>query len=170
MVMQQANMAMMLMGKVARPDTGEITKDLQAARYFIDQLEMLEAKTKGNLSKEESGLLKQTLMSCQMTFRAGGGRTRWPPRHRPLLPRKRTKPKLQRPHRRRADAWARSDRRRREQEEVFEEILGGVVFRLFAAAGFGDGWEYGRLEPFLRERIVCRKTGWGAGGPVDFSG
>ena len=68
MVMQQANMAMMLMGKVARPDTGEITKDLQAARYFIDQLEMLEAKTKGNLSKEESGLLKQTLMSCQLTF------------------------------------------------------------------------------------------------------
>ena len=68
MIMQQANMAMMLMGKVARPDTGEITKDLQAARYFIDQLEMLEAKTKGNLSKEESSLLKQTLMSCQMTF------------------------------------------------------------------------------------------------------
>lgn len=68
MVMQQANMAMMLMGKVARPDTGEITKDLQAARYFIDQLEMLEAKTKGNLSKEETTLLKQTLMSCQLTF------------------------------------------------------------------------------------------------------
>ena len=68
MVMQQANMAMMLMGKVARPDTGEITKDLQAAKYFIDQLEMLEAKTKGNLSKEESGLLKQTLMSCRLTY------------------------------------------------------------------------------------------------------
>jgi acyl-coenzyme A thioesterase PaaI-like protein len=68
MIMQQANMAMMLMGKVARPDTGEIKKDLEAARYFIDQLEMLEAKTRGNLSKEESGLLKQTLMSCRLTY------------------------------------------------------------------------------------------------------
>jgi hypothetical protein len=68
MVMQQANMAMMLMGKVARPDTGEVKKDLEAARYFIDQLEMLEAKTRGNLSKEESGLLKQTLMSCRLTY------------------------------------------------------------------------------------------------------
>jgi len=68
MVMQQANMAMMLMGKVARPDTGEVSKDLQAARYFIDQLEMLEAKTKGNLSKEETALLKQTLMSCRLTY------------------------------------------------------------------------------------------------------
>jgi len=68
MVMQQANMAMMLMGKIARPDTGEVSKDLQAARYFIDQLEMLEAKTRGNLSKEETALLKQTLMSCRLTY------------------------------------------------------------------------------------------------------
>jgi len=68
MIMQQANMAMMLMGKIARPDTGETAKDLQAAQYFIDQIEMLEAKTKGNLSNEESGLLKQTLMSCRLAF------------------------------------------------------------------------------------------------------
>ena len=62
LVMQQANMAMMLLGKVAHPETGKTIKDLEAARLFIDQLEMLDAKTKGNLSKEESGLLKQSLM------------------------------------------------------------------------------------------------------------
>jgi len=68
MVMQQSNMAMMLMGKVAHPESGKTIQDMDAARMFIDQLEMLEAKTKGNLTKEESNLLKQSLMSLRLTF------------------------------------------------------------------------------------------------------
>lgn len=68
LVMQQSNMALMLLGKVAHPETGEVVKDLEAARLFIDQLEMLEAKTKGNLTKEESGLLKQSLMTLRLSF------------------------------------------------------------------------------------------------------
>lgn len=68
LIMQQSNMAMMLMGKVAHPETGQVTKDMEAAKLFIDLLDMLEAKTKGNLSKEEAGLLKQTLMSLHLTF------------------------------------------------------------------------------------------------------
>jgi len=68
MVMQQSNMAMMLMGKVAHPQTGETHQDIEAAKLFIDQLEMIENKTKGNLSKEEANLLKQTLMHLHMTF------------------------------------------------------------------------------------------------------
>jgi hypothetical protein len=68
LVMQQANMAMMLLGKVAHPETGKVVKDIDAARLFIDQLEMLEAKTKGNLTKEESMLLKQSLMSLRLGF------------------------------------------------------------------------------------------------------
>ncbi len=68
LVMQQANMAMMLLGKVAHPETGQVVQDLDAARLFIDQLEMLEAKTKGNLTKEESGLLKQSLMTLRLAF------------------------------------------------------------------------------------------------------
>ena len=68
LVMQQANLAMMLMGKVPHPESGRSTKDLEAARLFIDQLEMLEAKTKGNLTSQESGLLKQSLMSLRMAF------------------------------------------------------------------------------------------------------
>jgi len=68
LVMQQANMAMMLMGKIAHPQSGETVKDIEAARLFVDQLEMLEAKTKGNLTKEEEGLLKQSLMSLRMAF------------------------------------------------------------------------------------------------------
>ena len=68
LVMQQSNMAMMMMGKVPRPDTGESTRDIEAAKLFIDTLEMLEAKTKGNLSKEEAALLKQSLMSVRLSF------------------------------------------------------------------------------------------------------
>ena len=68
LLMQQTNMAMMLLGKMPHPETGETTKDLDSARIFIDTLEMLEAKTKGNLSNEENRLLKQALMSVRMSF------------------------------------------------------------------------------------------------------
>lgn len=68
LVMQQANLAMMLLGKVPNPETGQSNKDLETARLFIDQLEMLEAKTKGNLSHQESSLLKQNLMSLRLAF------------------------------------------------------------------------------------------------------
>ena len=68
LVIQQANMAMMLLGKMAHPETGKVMKDIEAARLFIDQLEMLEVKTKGNLTKEESILLKQSLMSLRLGF------------------------------------------------------------------------------------------------------
>ena len=68
MVLQQANMAMMFLGLVPHPETGETTVDLNAARFFIDQLEMLEVKTKGNLNRNEEAVLKQHLMSLRMTF------------------------------------------------------------------------------------------------------
>jgi Domain of unknown function (DUF1844) len=68
MVIQQTNMAMMLLGKVAHPETGQIIQDLESAKMFIDQLEMLEAKTKGNLSKQEEALLKQALAALHMAF------------------------------------------------------------------------------------------------------
>src|SRR5215472_1920885 len=68
LVIQQSNMAMMMLGKVAHPETGEVVQNLDAAKLFIDQLEMLEEKTKGNLSKEESSLLKQSLMALRLAF------------------------------------------------------------------------------------------------------
>jgi hypothetical protein len=68
LVMQQSNMALMLLGKVPHPESGQVVKDLEAAKLFIDTLEMLEARTKGNLSQEEGTLLKQSLMSLRMAF------------------------------------------------------------------------------------------------------
>lgn len=68
LILQQSNMAMMLMGEVPHPETGKPFKDLQAAQLFIEQLEMLEAKTKGNLSNEETAFLRHSLMTLRMSF------------------------------------------------------------------------------------------------------
>jgi hypothetical protein len=68
MVIQNTNMALLFLGKAPHPQTGEHIHDLEAARMFIDQLEMLEAKTKGNLSPEEQKLLQQSLMHLRMAF------------------------------------------------------------------------------------------------------
>jgi hypothetical protein len=68
MVMQQSNLTMMLLGKTPHPESGETMRDIEGARLFIDQLEMLELKTKGNLSKEETMLLKQSLMALRLAF------------------------------------------------------------------------------------------------------
>src|SRR5687767_9766148 len=68
LVIQQTNMAMMMMGKVAHPETGQAYKDLESAKMFIDQLEMLEFKTKGNLDKREEQLLRQSLTAIRLAF------------------------------------------------------------------------------------------------------
>ena len=68
MVVQQTNMALMFLGQVPNPESGQHIRDLDAARMFIDQLEMLEAKTKGNLDKREQALLKQSLTALRMAF------------------------------------------------------------------------------------------------------
>ncbi len=68
MVMQHTNMAFIFLGQVPHPETGKTVRDLDHARYFIDQLEMLEAKTQGNLDKQEQALLKQSLAGLRMAF------------------------------------------------------------------------------------------------------
>ena len=68
MVMQIANTALTFLGAVPHPETGELIQDLDMARLLIDQLAMLEVKTKGNLSAQETALLKQALMAARMAF------------------------------------------------------------------------------------------------------
>ncbi|MBI5801179.1 MAG: DUF1844 domain-containing protein [Verrucomicrobia bacterium] len=68
MVMQQTQMTLMLLGQMPHPETGEAITDLEGAKMFIDQLEMLEVKTRGNLGKEEEQLLKQSLVGTRMAF------------------------------------------------------------------------------------------------------
>lgn len=68
MVLQQTQTALMLLGQVPHPQTGQTLIDLEAAQVLIDQLEMLEVKTRGNLSREEEALLKRSLMTARMAF------------------------------------------------------------------------------------------------------
>jgi hypothetical protein len=68
LVIQNTNMALMFMGKVPHPQSGESVQDFETARMFIDQLEMLECKTKGNLTRDEDKLLQQSLTHLRLTF------------------------------------------------------------------------------------------------------
>src|SRR6476619_2305273 len=68
MIVQNTNMALIFLGHAPHPQSGQKQIDLDNARYFIDQLEMIEVKTRGNLNKQEEGLLKQSLTSLRMAF------------------------------------------------------------------------------------------------------
>ncbi len=60
--------AMQQMGKVASPISGEIERNLEAARATIDTLSMLEEKTKGNLSSDEGKFLSSVLYQLRLNF------------------------------------------------------------------------------------------------------
>jgi uncharacterized protein YjaG (DUF416 family) len=60
--------AMQQMGKMKNPISEKIEKDLQQAQLSIDILDMLEQKTKGNLSDEESKLLKGILQELKLNY------------------------------------------------------------------------------------------------------
>ena len=68
MVMHLASTALILMGRAPNPMNGKTETDLDAAQMFVEQLEMLEAKTQGNLSADEQRLLKQNLMTVRLAF------------------------------------------------------------------------------------------------------
>ena len=68
MILQQTNMALMLLGRIPHPESGQSHTDVEAARMFIDQLEMLEHKTRGNLEPQEEKLLQQSLTTLRMAF------------------------------------------------------------------------------------------------------
>lgn len=72
-VMMQAQNAALFLGEIPNPATGRPEVNLDLARMFIDQLEMIAAKTKGNLSPDEDEILASTLTQLRLSFvRAGG--------------------------------------------------------------------------------------------------
>jgi hypothetical protein len=60
--------AAMVLGAYADPRTGQPMLDPEAAREFIDMLDVLHEKTKGNLAPEEDSLLLDLLGKLKMTF------------------------------------------------------------------------------------------------------
>ncbi|MGE0606343.1 MAG: DUF1844 domain-containing protein [Pirellulales bacterium] len=74
-----ATQSMAALGQIAIPGAGESEVDLPFARHFIDTLQMLEEKTRGNLSAEESGLLSSLLHELRMAYVAMRNKDQKPP-------------------------------------------------------------------------------------------
>ena len=66
-LMQSENAALML-GLRPHPATGRAEKNLEMTRIFIDQLEMIREKTRGNLTSEESKVLSKMLGDLQFAY------------------------------------------------------------------------------------------------------
>lgn len=60
--------ALQQMGKLQNPLTQKIERDLNQARFSIDMLEMIQSKTKNNLSENEKKFLEHTLFELRMNF------------------------------------------------------------------------------------------------------
>jgi Domain of unknown function (DUF1844) len=67
-VMMHAQNAALFLGQIPNPKTGEGEVNLELARMFIDQLAMIQEKTRGNLTNEEATVLKNALSNLQMVF------------------------------------------------------------------------------------------------------
>lgn len=60
--------ALMLMGEQLDPRQGKIPVNLPQAKEIIDILSVLEAKTKGNLEKDEQAMLTDMLYALRMKY------------------------------------------------------------------------------------------------------
>lgn len=67
-VAQQQYGAMIYMGKFVHPGTGQLERNLDAARFTIDLLGMLDEKTRGNLTKDEETFLRQVLTTLRLNY------------------------------------------------------------------------------------------------------
>ena len=67
-VMMQAQNAALFLGQIPNPKTGEGEVNLELAKMFIDQLAMIQEKTRGNLTNEESTVLRNALSNLQMAY------------------------------------------------------------------------------------------------------
>ncbi|HEY5313488.1 MAG TPA: DUF1844 domain-containing protein [Pirellulales bacterium] len=63
-----ATQVMVLLGQIANPISGKAEIDLPQAQHFIDTLAMLEAKTAGNRTPEETRLLDNLLHELRMAY------------------------------------------------------------------------------------------------------
>jgi len=65
-----AMQASIVLGHMANPETQKIQKEPLQAKFIIDTLGMLQEKTKGNLSQEETSLLENLLYELRLAYLA----------------------------------------------------------------------------------------------------
>lgn len=71
-VLMQAQQIALMLGQIPGPEGKPMEPNLPIARIFIDQLEMIREKTRGNLSKEEEDVLTKVLADLQLAFVEAG--------------------------------------------------------------------------------------------------
>ena len=72
-VIMHAQNAALFLGQIPNPKSGEPEVNLDLARMFIDQLAMIQEKTRGNLTNEEATVLRNALSNLQMAFVEASG-------------------------------------------------------------------------------------------------
>jgi hypothetical protein len=60
--------ALVQLGILEEPGSGQKVKDLALAKQTIDVLAMLEEKTKGNLNRDEENIIKSILYDLRMLY------------------------------------------------------------------------------------------------------
>lgn len=75
-VVMHAQNAALFLGQIPNPKTGEAEVNLDLARMFIDQLAMIQEKTRGNLTSEEAKVLSNALSNLQMAYVEASGSAR----------------------------------------------------------------------------------------------
>jgi len=68
LVLTLSSSALQQLGKLATAGSPQRAANLEAAQLTIDWLEMLKAKTRGNLDAEEEALLNNILSTLQLAF------------------------------------------------------------------------------------------------------
>jgi Domain of unknown function (DUF1844) len=67
-VMMHAQNAAFMLGQIPHPQTGKAEVNLDMAQLLIDQLVMIQEKTKGNLTNDEGRILANALANLQIAF------------------------------------------------------------------------------------------------------
>ncbi len=60
--------AMISLGQVPHPHSGEVVFQPQQAKYLIDTIDMLHEKTRGNVTFDETQLMEQLLHQLRMVY------------------------------------------------------------------------------------------------------
>lgn len=67
-IVSLAQAALMQLGDIPDPTTGQPVRNKDQARYSIDLIDMLSEKTKGNLTEEEQTLIQRVLSDLKLRF------------------------------------------------------------------------------------------------------
>lgn len=68
LITTMATQALFAMGAIPDPRTGQRVQHLDLARHHVDMLTVIEEKSKGNLSEDESTLLTSTLYELRSRY------------------------------------------------------------------------------------------------------